>query len=229
MPAVRIKDHWREQRLFDQRSIICAVIMALATLGLVARLYVLQVSRHAYYSELSQGNRVRTEPIPAARGLILDRAGEVIAGNQPAYQLELVPEEVPDVDGTLASLVQLGLIRAEDVAELERTIDSSRSFDSVPIRLRMSDEDVARFAVRRFEFPGLDIRTRISHAWKCSTSLRALGFATAEFSKSPIRSHYTEAHQKKRSTTRSCICTTCMTWSRSPTPSGISCPASSGI
>jgi len=150
MPAVRIKDHWREQRLFDQRSIICAVIMALATLGLVARLYVLQVSRHAYYSELSQGNRVRTEPIPAARGLILDRAGEVIAGNQPAYQLELVPEEVPDVDGTLASLVQLGLIRAEDVAELERTIDSSRSFDSVPIRLRMSDEDVARFAVRRF-------------------------------------------------------------------------------
>ena len=95
MPAVRIKDHWREQRLFDQRSIIGAVIMGLATLGLVARLYVLQVIRHDYYSELSQGNRVRTEPIPAARGLILDRAGEVIAGNQPAYQLELVPEEVP--------------------------------------------------------------------------------------------------------------------------------------
>ena len=97
----------------------------------------LQVSRHAYYSELSQGNRVRTEPIPAARGLILDRAGEVIAGNQPAYQLELVPEEVADLDGTLSEPSAAGLIRAEDVAELERTIDSSRSFDSVPIRLRM--------------------------------------------------------------------------------------------
>jgi len=180
MPAVRIKDHWREQRLFDQRSIICAVIMALATLGLVARLYVLQVSRHAYYSELSQGNRVRTEPIPAARGLILDRAGEVIAGNQPAYQLELVPEEVPDVDGTLASLVQLGLIRAEDVAELERTIDSSRSFDSVPIRLRMSDEDVARFAVRRFEFPGLDIRTRQTRWYpNGGIAVHALGYVGA--------------------------------------------------
>ena len=180
MPAVRIKDHWREQRLFDQRSIICAVIMALATLGLVARLYVLQVSRHAYYSELSQGNRVRTEPIPAARGLILDRAGEVIAGNQPAYQLELVPEEVPDVDGTLASLVQLGLIRAEDVAELERTIDSSRSFDSVPIRLRMSDEDVARFAVRRFEFPGLDIRTRQTRWYpNGGLAVHALGYVGA--------------------------------------------------
>ena len=180
MPAVRIKDHWREQRLFDQRSIICAVIMALATLGLVARLYVLQVSRHAYYSELSQGNRVRTEPIPAARGLILDRAGEVIAGNQPAYQLELVPEEVSDVDGTLASLVQLGLIRAEDVAELERTIDSSRSFDSVPIRLRMSDEDVARFAVRRFEFPGLDIRTRQTRWYpNGGLAVHALGYVGA--------------------------------------------------
>ena len=101
MPAVRIKDHWREQRLFDQRALIGAVLIGLATLGLIARLYVLQVSRHDYYSDLSQGNRVRTEPIPAARGLILDRSGELIAGSQPAYQLELVPEEVPDIGKTL--------------------------------------------------------------------------------------------------------------------------------
>ena len=113
MPAVRIKDHWREQRLFDQRALVSVILIGLATLGLVARLYRLQVTHHDYYSELSQGNRVRTEPIPAARGLILDRSGEVIAGSQPAYQLELVPEEVPDVEKTLASLVQLELVRAE--------------------------------------------------------------------------------------------------------------------
>jgi len=180
MPAVRIKDQWREQRLFDQRSLVCAVLMGLATLGLIVRLFVLQVSRHEYYSDLSQGNRVRTEPIPAARGLILDRAGEVIAGNQPAYQLELVPEEVPDLDQTLASLVQLGLIRAEDVNELERTVDSSRGFDSVPIRLRMSDEDVARFAVRRFEFPGLDIKTRQTRWYpNGNLAVHALGYVGA--------------------------------------------------
>jgi penicillin-binding protein 2 len=180
MPAVRIKDHWREQRLFDQRSLICAVLMALATAGLITRLFVLQVSRHDYYSELSQGNRVRTEPIPAARGLILDRSGEVIAGNQPAYQLELVPEEVPDVTATLARLVEVGLIRAEDVDELERTIDSSRGFDSVPIRLRMSDEDVARFAVRRFEFPGLDIKTRQTRWYpNGDLAVHALGYVGA--------------------------------------------------
>jgi penicillin-binding protein 2 len=180
MPAVRIKDHWREQRLFDQRSLICAVLMALATAGLIARLFVLQVSRHDYYYGLSQGNRVRTEPIPAARGLILDRSGEIIAGSQPAYQLELVPEEVPDITQTLARLVEIGLIRAEDVDELERTIDSSRGFDSVPIRLRMSDEDVARFAVRRFEFPGLDIKTRQTRWYpNGELAVHALGYVGA--------------------------------------------------
>ncbi len=180
MPAVRIKDHWREQRLFDQRALIGAVLIGLATLGLIARLYVLQVSRHDYYSDLSQGNRVRTEPIPAARGLILDRSGELIAGSQPAYQLELVPEEVPDIGKTLDTLVELGLIRAEDVNELERTIDSSRGFDSVPIRLRMSDEDVARFAVRRFEFPGLDIKTRQTRFYpNGNLAVHALGYVGA--------------------------------------------------
>jgi penicillin-binding protein 2 len=180
MPAVRIKDHWREQRLFDQRALICAALMGLATVGLIARLFLLQVVRHEYYSDLSQGNRVRTEPIPAARGLILDRNGELIAGNQPAYQLELVPEEVPDLQKTLDSLVQLELLRADDVDEVERTIDSSRGFDSVPIRLRMSDEEVARFAVRRFEFPGLDIKTRETRWYPYGAlAVHALGYVGA--------------------------------------------------
>src|SRR5437879_8049730 len=165
MPAVRIKDHWREQHLFDQRALFAGELIALLTVVLLARLFVLQVLRHDYYAELSQGNRVRTEPIPAVRGLILDRNAEVIADNQPAYQLELVPEEVPDLKGTLKGLVALALIRSEDLDELLRTIRSRRSFDSVPIRLRMSDEDVARFAVRRFEFPGLAVRTRQSRSY----------------------------------------------------------------
>jgi penicillin-binding protein 2 len=180
MPAVRIKDHWREQRLFDQRSLICAALMGLATVGLIARLFMLQVVRHEYYSDLSQGNRVRIEPIPATRGLILDRNGELIAGNQPAYQLELVPEEVPDLQKTLDTLVQLDLLRADDIDEIERTIDSSRGFDSVPIRLRMSDEEVARFAVRRFQFPGLDIKTRETRWYPHGAlAVHALGYVGA--------------------------------------------------
>ena len=73
MPTVRIKEHWREQRLFDLRAIIAAVLIGLATIGLIVRLYSLQVTNHDKYAELSQGNRVRNEPIPAARGLIFER------------------------------------------------------------------------------------------------------------------------------------------------------------
>jgi len=178
--GVRIKDHWREQRLFDQRALFAGLCIALLTLGLLGRLFLLQVVRHDYYTDLSQGNRVRTEPIPAARGLILDRNGELVAGNQPAYQLELVPEEVPNLKVALRGLVSLGLIRAADVDELLRTIKSRRVFDSVPVRLRMSDEDVARFAVRRFEFPGLDIKTRQTRSYpNGDLAVHALGYVGA--------------------------------------------------
>jgi penicillin-binding protein 2 len=178
--GVHIKDHWSEQRLFDQRAIVAGAIIILLTLGLLGRLFLLQVIRHEYYAELSQGNRVRTEPIPAARGLILDRRGEVVAGNQPAYQLELVPEEVPNLQAALDGLVQLDLIRAEDVDELKKTIRSRRAFDSVPVRLRMSDEDVARFAVRRFEFQGVDIRTRQTRSYpNGDMAVHALGYVGA--------------------------------------------------
>jgi penicillin-binding protein 2 len=180
MPAVRIKDHWREQRLFDRRALMVGALMALFMLGLIARLILLQVVRHEYYSDLSQGNRVRTEPIPAARGLILDRNGEIVASNQPAYQLELVPEEVPDIKETLRRLTTLGLLRPGELDELRRTISVSRSFDSVPIRLHMSDEDVARFAVRRFEFPGVDIKTRQTRWYpNGELAVHALGYVGA--------------------------------------------------
>src|SRR5579872_518627 len=179
-PGVHIKDHWSEQRLFDQRAIVAGALIVLLTLGLLGRLFLLQVIRHDYYAELSQGNRVRTEPIPAARGLILDRNGEVVAGNQPAYQLELVPEEVPNLKAELQGLVDLNLVRPEDIEELKRTIKSRRVFDSVPVRLRMSDEDVARFAVRRFEFPGLDIKTRQTRSYpNGDLAVHALGYVGA--------------------------------------------------
>jgi penicillin-binding protein 2 len=176
----RIKDHWKEQRGFERRALVAAVLIAifLGTLG--SRLYLLQVVRHEYYTELSQGNRVRIEPIPAARGLILDRNGELLAGGQPAYQLELVREEVPDLDATLHGLVGIGMISSEELPDVRRTILTRRGFDSVPVRLRMSDEDVARFAVRRFEFPGVDIKTRQTRAYPYGQlGVHALGYVSA--------------------------------------------------
>lgn len=134
--------------------------MALAALAVLGRLYYLQIERHDYYSVLSQANGVRTEPIPAARGLILDRNGEVIASNQPTFDLVLTPDEVPSLKHSLERLAKLGLLQTEDIPALIRTIRSHQSFDSVPIRLHLSDREVARFAARRYEFPGIDISPR---------------------------------------------------------------------
>jgi len=158
--GVKIKDHGGEQRLFLGRSLVAGLLIAAATLVLFGRLYLLQVIRHDYYTQLSQANRVRVEPIPAARGLMLDRNGVVLASGQPAYQLELVRDDVPNLDKTLKRLTAIGMISADELPEIRRTILERRSFDSVPIRLHMSDEDAARFAVVRFEFPGVDIKTR---------------------------------------------------------------------
>jgi penicillin-binding protein 2 len=178
--GVRIKDHWSEQRIFDQRVLVAGILIVTLTFILISRLFLLQVVRHDYYAELSQGNRVRIEPIPAPRGLILDRNGEVIAGNQPAYQLELVPEEVPDLKKTLDGLVTLDLLAREDLDDIARSIRSRRAFDSVPLRLRLSEEDIARFAVRRFMFPGVDIKTRQTRSYPNNEiAVHALGYVAA--------------------------------------------------
>lgn len=158
--GVRIKNHWAEQRLFLRRSLIAGLAIVALTLVLAGRLYLLQVVRHAYYSQLSEGNRIRTEPIPAARGRIYDRNAVLLATGEPTFQLELVRDEVPNLEDTLNRLVGLGLLSADDLPEIRRAIDSRRSFDSVPIRLKMSDADAARFAVHRWEFPGVDIKSR---------------------------------------------------------------------
>ncbi|MGH8258101.1 MAG: penicillin-binding protein 2 [Steroidobacteraceae bacterium] len=178
--GVRIKDHGSEQRLFDRRSLVAGALIALATLALFGRLYLLQVVRHDYYTQLSQANRIRVEPIPAARGLILDRHGAVLAAGQPAYQLELVRDDVPDLKSTLKRLAAIGMISADELPEIRRAIYSRRSFDSVPIRLHMSDEDAARFAVQRFEFPGIDIKTRETRLYPYGPlAVHAIGYVGA--------------------------------------------------
>jgi penicillin-binding protein 2 len=106
--SVRLKDHWAEQRLFGRRIIAASIVILLLVGALGARLLYLQVVKHEYYSDLSQGNRIRIEPLPPSRGLIFDRNGDALALNRPAYQLELIREQTPDVEDTLARLVALG-------------------------------------------------------------------------------------------------------------------------
>ncbi|HEU5136646.1 MAG TPA: penicillin-binding protein 2 [Steroidobacteraceae bacterium] len=180
MGTVSIKDHWGEQRLFEQRAVAAAFVIAALTLVLIGRLVVLQILRYDYYAELSQGNRVRVEPLPAQRGLILDRKGLVLAENRPAFQIELVRERVPDVEATLKRLIEIGVLPLDDLDETRKLVKSRRSFESVPIRLRLTDVEIARFAVHRFEFPGVDIATRLTRFYPHGEhAVHALGYVAA--------------------------------------------------
>jgi penicillin-binding protein 2 len=178
--SVRLKDHWAEQRLFGRRILAATVVILVLVAALGARLYYLQVVRHEYFSELSQGNRIRIEPLPPSRGLIYDRNGEPLALNRPAYQLELIREQTPDVEDTLARLVKIGLLSEEDLERTRRAIRARRSFDAVPIRLQLSEEELARFAVNRPDFPGVEVRPRLTRYYpRGGTGVHAIGYVGA--------------------------------------------------
>src|SRR3984893_7743480 len=179
----RIKNYYAENRLFAVRSVIAGLIAGALLIGVGSRLFYLQVLRHDYYSNLSQGNRIRTEPIPPSRGLILDRHGVVLADNLPAFQIELVREQVGDtksLDATLATLVGIGLLRPEEVSNIRRTVLLHKVYESVPIKLQLTEEEMALFAVHRFQFSGVDIRTRLARHYPLGEmAVHAIGYVSA--------------------------------------------------
>ncbi len=156
-----IKDHHSERRLFVSRVLLSAVL-AVVMVGLViARLVQLQVVDHELFAEKAQGNRVRIEPVAPIRGLIFDRRGRVVAENLPAYQLELIPEQVEDLDDTLTRLAALNLIAEEDIDNIKELSHSGPRFRPVTLKFRLTEEEIANFAIQRPRFPGVDFQPRL--------------------------------------------------------------------
>jgi penicillin-binding protein 2 len=173
----RIKDHHGEHRMFTQRAFVATAVIAIGIFALIARLVWLQVVRYDYFSEQAQGNRIRIEPLPPSRGLIFDRNGVPLALNSPSYQLELTREQVPDLDATLRALAELNLLDRDNITTLKRDITRRRGFEGVPVKLSLNDEELARFAVRQQDFPGVEIKPRLSRYYPLSSSgVHALGF-----------------------------------------------------
>lgn len=176
----RLKDHWREQRLFLARSIAGGVLMFFLTSAVVLRLVDLQVIHHEHFSDLSQGNRVRIEALPPTRGLIRDRNGVLLAENLPSYQLEMIPEQVADIEATLAKLADMGLVREEDRDRIDQELRRHPRFRPTALRYRMTEEEVARFAVARQHFPGIDVQARLIRNYPYgAVAVHALGYVGA--------------------------------------------------
>jgi penicillin-binding protein 2 len=180
MYADRFKDHWREQQMFAGRTLAAAIIIVLLASLVVYRLVDLQVVNYEHFSRLSQGNRVRLEPVPPVRGLLFDRHGQVLAENRPVYQLELIPEQVRDIEGTLATLVELDILRADELPRIRAQIRSQRRFEPAVLRHRLTNEEAARFAVKRQNFPGVDIQARLARQYPLADiASHAIGYVGA--------------------------------------------------
>ncbi len=146
---------------FRTRTVAAAAFVLLAFGLLVSRWVVLQVVRHDDLQAQAEANRIGVVPIVPNRGLIVDRNGIVLATNYPAYTLEITPSKVADLESTIDEIAKVIEVTPRDRKRFTRLATEGKSFESVPIRTKLTDEEVARFVAQRFRFPGVEIKARL--------------------------------------------------------------------
>ena len=174
--SAELRNHQKELYYFRWRlGIAAAAAMLLFTL-LAGRFFFLQVAQYDYFHTLAENNRISLVPVVPNRGLILDRNGVVLAHSYSAYTLEITPSKVKDLEATISELAELVDIQARDRRRFKKLMEESRNFESLPIRGRLNDMEVARFAVNRYRFPGVEIKARLfRHYPKGELASHAIG------------------------------------------------------
>lgn len=161
MKLSELKNYQREQYQFRLRLGVAAVMVLVCFGILLLRFFYLQVLRYDHYETLAENNRISLVPIVPNRGLILDRNGVVMAHNFFAYTLEITPSKVDDVEQTVAELAKIVEITSNDRKQFKKFRDQSHNFESIPLRTHLNETEAARFAVNRYRFPGVEIRSRL--------------------------------------------------------------------
>lgn len=148
-----------EQFRFRIGFAVIAVLLAFAVL--FGRFFYLQVLKHDYYLTRAEENRISLVPVIPNRGVITDRKGVVLARNYSAFTLEVTPSKVSDLDRTLDELGKILSVELKDRRRFKRLMEESKNFESIPVRTRLTDEEVARFSANRFRFPGIEVKARL--------------------------------------------------------------------
>lgn len=158
-----VNEHYPEQELsrfhFRQGFTVFVVLACFAILGF--RFFWLQVVQHDFYQTRAEDNRIALLPITPNRGLITDRNGIVLARNYSAFTLEITPSQIKDLEATIDELATLVEISPRDRRRFKRLMDEARNFESIPLRTRLSDQEVAVLTAERYRFPGVDIKARL--------------------------------------------------------------------
>ena len=146
---------------FRSRVLAVTFVVLVCFALLAMRLVYLQVVRHEDLSEQAENNRTAIVPVVPNRGLILDRNGIVLATNYSAYTLEITPSKVDSVEQTIDELSKVLDITPRDRRRFKKLREETKGIESLPIRTRLTDEEVAKFAAQRFRFPGVEIKARL--------------------------------------------------------------------
>ncbi|HVV98364.1 MAG TPA: penicillin-binding protein 2 [Rhodanobacteraceae bacterium] len=152
-----LKDTRHEAFVFRGRALAGFLIVAACLVGLGARFAYLEIVRHDEFALRSDSNRILTRPLAPGRGLIYDRNGVLLADNVAAFRLEVTPEQVDDMGRMLAALREVVPLSEDDISRFNALRRGKRSYQGVPLRLKLSEEEIASFAVNRWRFPGVDV------------------------------------------------------------------------
>jgi penicillin-binding protein 2 len=177
MGGQTIRDTLRESRLYSTRLWAAAAAAGLLCLVLFGRLAYLQVIAHRHYATLSQANHIKPMPIAPVRGFIYDRHGVVLAQNVPVLTLEITPDQVNDLDATLAALAEVVTLGERDLKNFERARRNRPRYEAIALRTHLSDEEAARFAVHRHRFHGVELRAQLQrHYPQGALAVHAVGY-----------------------------------------------------
>lgn len=161
MRPTRFKNPQAEDGQFQLRLVVAYVFMLLMFCLLIARFVWLQVYQYEHFSTLAQNNRISLLPILPNRGLIMDRNGVILAQNYSAYTLELVPSKMPDMNATIAELAKLVNITPRDEKLFKKLLGESKDFESIPLKVKLTEEEAARVAANAWRFPGVQVKARL--------------------------------------------------------------------
>jgi penicillin-binding protein 2 len=165
MVGQALRDQQHELSVFRNRLLLAGLIILTAFAILLGRFAWLQVVQREYYHTLAEANRISVVPVVPNRGVIYDRNGEVLAANYSAYTLEVTPSRVGNVERAIDELAQVIDVAPRDRRRFRKLQEESKNFESLPIRTRLTEEEVARFAVNRFRFPGFEIKARVFRSY----------------------------------------------------------------
>jgi penicillin-binding protein 2 len=161
MRGIDIRNSEQEVYQFRMRVGIAGAAVLLAFGLLAVRFLYLQVWQHDVYQAKAEDNRISIVPVTPNRGVIVDRNGVVIARNYSGYTLEIFPRRVRNLERLIDELAELVEIQPRDRVRFRKLLQETRNAESLPIRNRLSDEEVARFVVNRYRFEGVELRARL--------------------------------------------------------------------